>query len=1651
MAPAYQMSNQTWWESLNHGGLLIGPKQLAAYFPQSAPRLNAWTVEQLRRHLNRFDAAFKVDEKRAAVTELLNVVLEKVARLDEEHGTWKKDLGSEWSRTLVTGESHKPRRIWTHPNGTAFPVFISEDERLGIGRGVRSVSKVLEWLRKGSERIALLTNGRQWRLIHAGLDHDAWAQWDTEQWVAESEPAPQTAALQILLNPEALLPKKTGELSPLLAAINETRKGQAEVSAELGERVRKAVELLIQAHAAPLDEKGGVLARKDVYLAAVRMVMRMVVVLFAEARDLLPRDNALYFGSYGLQGLRESLRRAAGGRLERLRTRHGAWPRVLALFRLVYEGSPHRALPVPRYGGELFRPGIADGDDGIRNAVHLFETACFEHEVSDAVIYQMLELITTTHVRVRQGTAAKLVPVPVNFADLSTEYIGMLYEGLLGYELRRVEEEDEAIVILKLGDEPALPLRRLEAMSDKTLSDLVDKFKQKAAAVDVSGDDEESEEEEPEAEGAEEESGEETSESEDADEEPVEVDSRQVIRDRAVDWAKRAVVAGKLVTKPKGKKGNADAEYAQKISEKAKQITGTAYLPGQYFLIRSSGTRKGSGTFYTRPALAIPTTQRTLRPLAWIAPNGEDGAPNELAPVAEWTPRKPEEILALKVCDPACGSASFLVAALRFLTDSLYASLHHHGRIREHGDGALITLAEGKESAGVLSEETLPSRPDDPSFEARLKARLKRYVVERCIYGVDYDRLAIELARMALWIETMDRELPFEFLDHRVKSGNSLVGCWLDVAARYPVMAWKYREGGDKSHTNGVHYPANAHAETLKRFREAVLVPSMRSYLAGGTLFSRDVLAETLRVQDYTTGVMASLTELPVADGEARALAYRDKIVLNRAVTTQRELLDRWCATWFWPLDDLSDAPLPSTFQQAGAPSGSLQRTAAAIMPFHWELEFSDVFTPTRRGFDAVLGNPPWENAQANPEEFFSSLDPLFRTYSRAEKRDAMRRLFADERVERAWRGELERRKAFANWVRWAGNPLGKTASGWEVSVGKETPDWYARLVSLTSPPLHSDPVHPFMYQVGRVFTYKLFLELGLRLLRDGGVLSFVVPSGLYGDAWSQRLRELFTDDNHWTWCFAFENRERVFEIDERFKFCVAIVVKRPSSGAIAVSFGHTELSDWQADPPQHARYSRDLVARLSPTTRLLFEIESNEDLPILESIHRGKETFATAGESWKTQYGLEFMMNSDAKLFRTRPRLEEEGYRRDEYGRWLIGSWKAQRDEAVAREIGVIHDSSGRYFIHESEVASVALPLFEGRMVGQFDFSEKRWVSGRGRSAVWEPVPWEEKSVGPQYLMLLDDFRERLVRKRDARRQREQRSSARETFDEAGWWARQSLKVGFMDVSSATNARTMVSTLLPAVPCGNKVPVLNADPETAAILPAVLNSFVFDFVMRRRLIGLSINSFVLDEAPLPDLTRPVRSVLSDLVLRLAAPHPAFAPAWLEVKGVDSRDGWQSRWILDRGRRQKARAVIDAVIAAGYGLTTREFDAILEETDLPIGVDGHKRKGFWRVDQGDPVEQRLTHVARNYFHALSKNLKSETLDTCAGSLVQSAGLGPATSEGDSAAEWAACHLHARNILGQGAYDALLRGEQYVTLPQRPTSPQASLFGGPRGD
>ena len=199
-----------------------------------------------------------------------------------------------------------------------------------------------------------------------------------------------------------------------------------------------------------------------------------------------------------------------------------------------------------------------------------------------------------------------------------------------------------------------------------------------------------------------------------------------ITRTRAEEWARRAVRVGKLVKEPRDTlTAQRQREWDAKIGKKARQIVARVVLPGEWYLVRWGGTRKGSGTFYTRPGLAVPTVHRTLRPLAYTLQVGADGQPHFDAPASAWTPRTPEEILALKVCDPACGSGTFPVAALRFLTDALYASLHHHGRISEAGERAIVHLLDRRaapEAGDLLGTEQLRCRPSDETFEPRLKA-----------------------------------------------------------------------------------------------------------------------------------------------------------------------------------------------------------------------------------------------------------------------------------------------------------------------------------------------------------------------------------------------------------------------------------------------------------------------------------------------------------------------------------------------------------------------------------------------------------------------------------------------------------------------------------------------------------------------------------------------------------------------------------------------------------------------------------------------------------------------------------------------------------------------------------------------------------------
>ena len=1435
-----------WWNNLRHGGLLLDLQRLSKLLSSMPSAMPEWQQDRLRREVIAFQNT--PDEKRSA---FVAFVLADVCGFSGEHGEWHRgsNISSVWTRHGLTGESLRPNHLWLSRHGSVLPVFLDSEKRIGIGRGKRITARCLQWLRQGDEQLALVTNGHQWRIIFAGLDYDAWAEWELEQWQAEGRFSDEFDAFRALISPSLWMAPEKGQTCPLLTAINDSRKGQSDLSKILGERVRQAAELLIDGHAPALNLCRDQLDPQDIYRAAVRVIMRMVVILFAESREgLLPRDNPVFNSAYSLQGLRELLDR--GGQ-----SRHvancSAWPRILALFRLIYQGSDHEAMPVPKYGGELFAPGCAKGSDGMKRAIYVFENACFEQDVmNDALVRQLLDMLTRTRVTIRQGRSSSWMMAPVDFSSLDSEYIGILYEGLLDFELR-CGVDGQPIVFLAVGNQPALPLATLEAMNDKAIRNLFEKLKDTSSKDDDeeeemddgqwSVDDEESEDEDVEEEDGdswmvdgEESDGSEGPSSPDTDHQPpaTEDDPRYTLRARAEQWAQHAVEVAKLVKKPRGKlTPEKRMAWERELASKARQLITKVVLPGEWYLVRWGGTRKGSGTFYTRPQLAIPTVYRTLEPLCYEVLSGQGpvageekemkgdcpesrgpgsvaegngprdarvqadsvisesrdlradeststssgisafehrggpgtqvnkgvsqppldgegiphgsgdpdshrveteisetgkarasegadtghGAPaqrfnsssatqavasSSSSPATDHRqpatrlPKLPEQILALKICDPACGSGSFPLAALRYLTNALYDSLIVHNRIQDRGDQAVLELIYNEDGRELLADEKLPCRLEDDDFELRTKAVLRRYVVERCIYGVDLDPLAVELCRLSLWIETLDPNLPLTFLNHKIKCGNSLVGAWFDQFLHYPAMAWD-REGGDKNHSNGVHFRKEAWTKAIKK-KMNVVKAELKNYIDGGTLFF-PVNLDTVRTEhDAAAEALREIHAYGITQVQERAERY-EALISDPDFIRLKEAFDLWCALWFWPPDHLDLAPLPLAFA-AGELSDEARaiarRVAAERRFFHWELEFPDVFHAAGQGFDAILGNPPWETLQPVSKEFFSAIDPMYRSYGKQEALGRQKELFLeDESAELSWLEYNAFFKAMANWSAYAGHPFGdrltrgsndrerhdlnlgdRGRSSFETS-GQRHARWKQKREEITG---YTDPEHVFQHQgTGKAYTYKMFLEQAHALLRSGGRLGLIVPSGLYSDHGTRALRRLFLDDCSWEWIFGFENREGIFEIHRSFKFNPVIVAKGGSTQAIRTAFMRRDLADWEHGEDFATLYPRERIVQFSPNSLAILEIQSPRDLEVLTKIYANSVLLGDQGpDGWGIKYTQgDFNMTSDSKLFPPRTKWEEWGYRPDEYSRWIKGPWKPVSE--LWKELGVASGES--------------------------------------------------------------------------------------------------------------------------------------------------------------------------------------------------------------------------------------------------------------------------------------------------------------------------------------------------------------------------------------
>lgn len=662
------------------------------------------------------------------------------------------------------------------------------------------------------------------------------------------------------------------EKETLEALLTESGSAQAEVTGKLGEQVRKAVELLVDAFSRADRAAGGrILAAVQpahVYNAAVTVMMRLVVLLAAEERRLLPADDPIYSASYSILTTRDQLERdAMRDGIETLEKRHAAWHRLLATFRAVHAGIEHDRLRLPAYGGSLFDPTRYPFLDAP------------PIPVDDRAMLAVLDALQVLSFRQGSVTEARRI----SYLNLDVEQIGHVYEGLLDHGCARVDAVVLGLIGSK-GEEPEIALSELE----RELRRGEDSF----------------------AEWVAEKGGPQTSRI-----------KKLLFEDLDPDQDHRLLAAC----------DNDQATYDRVrpfggLLRKDLRELPAVFMPGSLYVTQVS-LRRDSGTAYTTKELADEVVQYALEPLVYSP------GPAEGAEPADWKLKSSAELLRLKVCDPAVGSGAILVAACRYLADRLVEAWK-----AETSAGSPPAILGGVHE----SEWTLVAR---------------RSVTDHCLYGVDRNPMALEMAKLSLWLTTMAKERPFTFLDHQVRSGDSLLGIasldqvrWVHIDPERGTKLWK-----DKPLFTDPRKVVDARVtDALDKARALAAI----DVISLGDVDRKERLHSEMVEALAPLGVLANAVigaALAEAGGEGKVDALLQSIANcveeafsdNEASDTrQRSLAEVRDQAQFWLDTDHPDL--------------ALDRRC-----LHWPLTFPEVFlAPNRSGFDAIVGNPPFVGGQ---------------------------------------------------------------------------------------------------------------------------------------------------------------------------------------------------------------------------------------------------------------------------------------------------------------------------------------------------------------------------------------------------------------------------------------------------------------------------------------------------------------------------------------------------------------------------------------------------------------------------------------------------------------------------------------------------------------
>ena len=668
---------------------------------------------------------------------------------------------------------------------------------------------------------------------------------------------------------------------------------------------------------------------------------------------------------------------------------------------------------------------------------------------------------------------------------------------------------------------------------------------------------------------------------------------------------------------------------------------------GQIVVRPNSYARKDSGSFYTPQPLVDLIVERTLTPLleerkaafqakAAALQSDTRARAVRLAELRRLDPA--EAALNLKLLDPAMGSGHFLVTAVDYLSDAIadlveYAPTTAPWLEDTYTSPLLERIAAIR--ADILARAHAANWVID---EAQLtdQAIIRRMVLKRCIYGVDKNPLTVELAKVSLWLHSFTVGAPLSFLDHHLRCGDSLIGMRVHDATK-----------------------------EMKRLGKSYSVSAIQS--------AENAAAGMQRIEE--------ISDADISEVEESAMLFRE---VEKTTAPLRGLLDTFCGKNWLAAGmkkrerDNFEVPLIGVFALgeeqafsllAQGPDGvdaadpirqrsfwpdftSLWRDASEIAErerfLHWEAAFPGVWHGWQDdepvgGFDAIIGNPPWDRIKLQEVEWFATRSPeLALAPTAAARRRGIRQLSEQ------------------------GDPLAS-----EFDAAKLRADRLGQLIRASG--------HYPLLGGGDINLYSLFVERAMRLIKPDGIVGLLTPSGIYADKTAARFFKSISTSGRVGGLFDFENRKIFFpDVHASFKFCALIF------GGEERRFAQTDcaffLHDTAAidDPDRCFPLAPSDFARVNPNTGTAPVFRTRRDADITRRIYERHPVLVDRSgleeeRAWPVQYVRMFDMTNDSNLFRTTAQLEANGFYPVEGNRWKKG------DELY-------------------------LPLYEGKMVQAFD-----------------------------------------------------------------------------------------------------------------------------------------------------------------------------------------------------------------------------------------------------------------------------------------------------------------------------------------------------------